>query len=70
MHADTISSENLFERLIDEMKDNPAYLLLNTIPEDHHVVMGQRYLIDLVNATLPSLLEDDDLRAKEADVCS
>ena len=56
--------------LIDEMTDSQTHLfgLLNFIPKDHYVLMGQRYLIDLVNATLPSLLKDENLRTNEIDV--
>ena len=52
------------------MKNNQTHLcsLLNTIPKENHVVMGRQYLMDLVNANLPSLLQDENLRAKETDV--
>ena len=35
--------------------------LLNSIPEACHVEMGRLYIIDLVNTTFPSSLQDQTL---------
>ena len=52
------------------MKDSQTCLwdLLNTVPKEHHILMGRRYIMDLVNATLPSLLTHERLREKETQV--
>ena len=55
--ADT-NPKKLFERLVYELKNNQTHLcsLLNTIPKEHHVVMGRRYLMDLVNANFTIII--------------
>ena len=69
MHAGNNPNE-LFDYLCKKLEEStkiPTTVLLS-IPEEIHVEMGRLYLIDLINATLPSSFKALSLRDSETKV--